>query len=114
MFDAGEVDAALRAARLRLSLRESAAMISTALFVLTGLAGFILESARARGQGHTNGSAAAVVENLSFVFLFIATYLVGRLVNAAKTANAARATDADGGIAMVQHPPRTSTGYSSV
>ena len=55
-----------------------------------------------------------MVTFMSFGFLMIAAYLVGRLVNAAKTANAARATDADGGIAMVQHPARTSTGYSSV
>ena len=85
-------------------------MISTALYVLTGLMGFILESR----QGHTRESTGVTLTFMSLSFAVIAAYLVGRLVNAAKTANAARATDADGGIAMVLLPARTSTGYSGV
>ena len=111
VFDAGETDPK-RAARLRLSFRESAAVISTALYVLAGFAGYILAL-----QDRTNESFDKVVNmvhDAQLVFNVSSAYLVGRLVKAAKTANAAHATDADGGIAMVQHPARTSTGYSSV
>ena len=81
VFDAGETDPK-RAARLRLSFRESAAMISTAVYMLTGLAGYILA-----GQGHTDKSAAMLVAMIMLVFVMIAAVLVGHLVKAAKTAN---------------------------
>ena len=85
-------------------------MISAALYVLTGLAAYILTL-----QDHPSESAGTNVGFMSLAFDMISAYLVGRPVKAAKTANAARATDADGtGIAMVQHPARTLTGYSSV
>ena len=108
VFDAGETDPK-RAARLRLSFHESAAVISTALYVLAGFAGYILTV-----QHHPNESAARVAFAAMQVFNVSSGVLVGRLIKAAKTANAARAADTDNGIAMVQHPARTLTGYSSV
>ena len=84
-------------------------VLATVLYVLCGFAGYVLAS-----KDRTNESTADWVFHAAGVFSMSSAYLVGRLIKAAKTANAARAADTDNGIAMVQHPARTLTGYSSV
>ena len=79
MFDAGEDDAALRAARLRLSFRESAALAASMLYVLTGLAGYVMAE-----QGDPDASAAALLIIGSAICGLVAAVLVGRLVKDAK------------------------------
>ena len=81
VFDASETDPQ-RAARLRLSIRESAALVMSMLYVFTGLAGYIMAE-----QGDPDTAAAALVQTISIVCVFVAAVLVGRLVNDAKKKN---------------------------
>ena len=71
MFDAGEADPQ-RASRLRLSFRESAALASTMLYVLTGLAAYVMAE-----QGDPDAATTAVLFVGSCVCLTVAVVLVG-------------------------------------
>ena len=79
VFDAGEAGAALRAMRLRLSFRESTALAANMLYVLTGLAGYIMDE-----QGDPDTKAASLLIIGSAACVLVAAVLVGRLVKDAK------------------------------
>ena len=95
MFDAGEADPQ-RATRLRLSFRESAALASTMLYVLTGLAGYVMAE-----QGDPDATTTALLVVGSFVCVLVAAVLVGRLV---KDAN--NKEQPQHGVQMVANPAR--------
>ena len=98
VFDAGEVDPQ-RAARLRLSFRESAALAASMLYVLTGLAGYVMAE-----QGDPDASAAGLLQIVSLVSMFVAVVLVGRIVKDAKNKERTRAATAAGDLQMVANP----------
>ena len=78
VFDAGEADPQ-RATRLRLSFRESAALLASMLYVLTGLAGYVMAE-----QGDPDADTAILLTLFSFVCLLVAAVLVARLVKIAE------------------------------
>ena len=79
MFDAGEADAPQRATRLRSSFRESAALLASMLYVLTGLAGYVMAE-----QGDPDANTATLLIIFNLVCLLVAAVLVGRLVKIAE------------------------------
>ena len=79
VYDAGEVDTALRAARLRLSFRESAALAASMLCVLTGLAGYVMAE-----QDDPDAKAMAFLGTINQVCLLVAAVLTGSLIKNAK------------------------------
>ena len=99
VFDSGEAGAALRAMRLRLSFRESAALASTMLYVLTGLAAYVMAE-----QGDPDATTTALLVVGSFVCVLVAAVLVGRLVKDAN--NKEQPQHAAGGVQMVANPAR--------
>ena len=72
VFDAGDTDPK-RATKLRLSLRESAALAASALYVLTGLACYVMAQ-----QGDPDASTATMVSLVSYVCMLVAAVLAGR------------------------------------
>ena len=87
VFDASECNAT-RAARLRLSLREGAALAATGCYVLTGLAGYVI--AEQENPDDETGTASSIGTSLSVV---VAVVLIGRLVRDAKKQADARIHD---------------------
>ena len=104
VFDAGEADTALRATRLRLSFRESAALAASMLYVLTGLAGYVMAE-----QGDPDPATTALLVVGSFVCVLVAAVLVGRLVKDANNKEQPQHADAAGGVQMVANPARVQT-----
>ena len=100
VFDAAEADPQ-RASRLRLSFRESAALASTMLYVLTGLAGYVMAE-----QGDPDATTTALLVVGSFVCVLVAAVLVGRLVKDANNKEQPQHADAAGGVQMVANPAR--------
>ena len=98
VFDAGEADPQ-RASRLRLSFRESAALVASMLYVLTGLAGYVMAE-----QGDPNAATTALLVVGSLVCLLVAAVLVGRLVKDAKNKEQPQRANAAGGVQMVANP----------
>ena len=98
VFDAGEADPQ-RASRLRLSFRESAALASTMLYVLTGLAGYVMAE-----QGDPDAATTALLLVFSMVCMLVAAVLVGRLVKDAKNKEQPQRANAAGGVQMVANP----------
>ena len=96
VFDAGEADPQ-RASRLRLSFRESAALVSTMLYVFTGLAGYVMAE-----QGDPNAVTTALLVILTGVCFLPAAYFVGRLVKDAKKREQTR--DANAADEVRIHP----------
>ena len=99
VYDAGEADTQRRATRLRLSFRESAALVSSMLYVLTGLAGYVMA-----GQDDPDADTATLLLMVSNVCIPVAAVLVGRLVKDAKNKEQARDPNAAGGVRMVAKP----------
>ena len=99
VYDAGEADTQQRATRLRLSFRESAALVASTLYVLTGLAGYVMA-----GQGDPDALAGDLVLIASNGCIPVAAVLVGRLVKDAKNREHARDPNAAGGVQMVARP----------
>ena len=87
VFDAGEADPQ-RAMRLRLSFRKSAALAASMLYVLTGLAGYVMAE-----QGDPDGTAGGLLLVVNFICVILAAVFIGRLVKDAKEKDAARARD---------------------
>ena len=92
MFDAGEADTAVRATRLRLSFRESAALAASMLYVLTGLAGYVMAE-----QGDPDAATTALLLVFSMVCMLVAAVLVGRLVKDAKNKEQPQRANVRGG-----------------
>ena len=86
------------ATRLRLSFRESAALVSSMLYVLTGLAGYVMA-----GQDDPDADTDLLLM-VSNVCIPVAAVLVGRLVKDAKNKEQARDPNAAGGVRMVAKP----------
>ena len=84
VFDAGETDPT-KAARLRLPFRESAALVSSALYVLTGFMGYVVAD-----QGDPNDATGQMVNIVSNFVILCAAVLTGRLVKDAKKKNTVR------------------------
>ena len=103
VFDAGEADPQ-RASRLRLSFRESAALVASMLYVLTGLAGYVMAE-----HDDPNAATTALLLVVSLVCLLVAAVLVGRLVKDAKNKEQPQHTNAAGGVQMVANPARVQT-----
>ena len=83
VFDAGEADTAVRATRLRLSFRESAALVATMLYVLTGLAGYVMAE-----QGDPDVDTATLLAIFSLVCLLVAATGTASAINAASNERA--------------------------
>ena len=98
VFDAAEADPQ-RASRLRLSFRESAALASTMLYVLTGLAAYVMAE-----QGDPDAATTALLLVFSMVCMLVAAVLVGRLVKDAKNKEQPQRANAAGGVQMVANP----------
>ena len=75
VFDAGAADNPRRAARLQLTFLESAAMVTSILYVLTGLAGYIVAE-----QDDADATVANRVQIASFSCVLVAAGLVGLIV----------------------------------
>ena len=103
VFDAGEADVQ-RLARLRLSFRESVALASSMLYVLMGLAGYVMAQ-----QDNPDASAAELLNMMSFTSVVVAAALVGRLVKTARKNELLRVQDS--GSISVQD---TGTGQAGV
>ena len=84
VFDAGDTDPK-RATKLRLSFSESAALAASALYVFTGLAGYVMAE-----QGDPDASAAQYVIIASSICVLVAAVLVGRLIARATKKDAVR------------------------
>ena len=100
VFDAAEADPQ-RASRLRLSFRESAALAASMLYVLTGLAAYVMAE-----QGDPDVDTATLLAIFSLVCLLVAAVLVGRLVKDANNKEQPQHADAAGGVQMVANPAR--------
>ena len=81
--------------RLRLSVHESAALAASMLYVLTGLAGYVMAE-----QGDPNAATTALLVVGSLVCLLVAAVLVGRLVKDAKE----QPRNTNAGVQMVANP----------
>ena len=92
MFDAGEADPQ-RASRLRLSFRESAALAASMLYVLTGLAGYVMAE-----QGDPDAEITALLLLCTMVCAIVAAVLVGRLVKDAQKHERLRRADVTGDV----------------
>ena len=79
VYDVGYPDAALRATRLHLSFRESAALVASMLYVLTGLAGYVMAE-----RGDPDPETTDILAVVSFACILVAAPLVGLLVKDAK------------------------------
>ena len=75
VFDAGAADNPRRAARLQLTFLESAAMVASILYVLTGLAGYIVAE-----QDDADATVANRVQIASFSCVLVAAGFVGLIV----------------------------------
>ena len=95
VYEVGKADL-LRASRLRLSFRESAALAASMLYVLTGLAGYVMAE-----QGDPDASAADLLHFVNLACALVAAVLVGRLVKDAKNKEHPRRAKAAGGVQMV-------------
>ena len=95
VFDAAEADPQ-RAARLRLSFRESATLVASMLYVLTGLAGYVMAE-----QDDPNAAITELLLVGQQVSLMVSAVLVGRLVKDAKNKEHPRRAKAAGGVPMV-------------
>ena len=92
VFDAGEADT-LHATRLRLSFRESAALAASMLYVLTGLAGYVMTE-----QGDPDAEITALLFLSTLVCVLVAAVLVGRLVKDAQKHERLRRADVTGEV----------------
>ena len=91
--------AQIGALQQQMSFRESAALLSSTLYVLTGLAGYLMTE-----QGDPDPNTAILLVQGSFVCLFVAAVLVGRLVKDAKNKEQAQNANARGSVQMVANP----------
>ena len=94
VYEVGGADL-LRVSRLRLSFRESAALAASMLYVLTGLAGYVMVE-----QGDPDASDANLLHFVNLAWALAAAVLVGRLVKDAKE----QPRNTAGGVQMVANP----------
>ena len=92
VFDAGEADPQ-RATRLRLSFRESAALAASMLYVLSGLAAYVMAE-----QGDPDAEITALLLLCTMVCAIVAAVLVGRLVKDAQKHERQRRADVTGEV----------------
>ena len=78
----------MRATRLRLSFRESAALAASMLYVLTGLAGYVMAE-----QGDPDAEITALLVISTMACALIAAVLNGRLVKDAQKHERLRRVD---------------------